>query len=529
MEIRNALQKIDNYLNVVANLNKTILLEGTMSKDELLLMKKYLYTSIDRIEDIEKLLFIEQHDNKSFVPSEVSELANKIVSAQKEIVEVEETDHFEDVEAVLTNEQKTEMEEMVEAIKLENETEVQAITENIEVVNVEAPIELNETQQNSEVINTENEIKTDDIVETIEASKIEETVMSLVAEENIELTSEQDDIINFDKEKIEVVNEIKQEEIPVVNDIVEAKEAIVNENIVQVENEIPKVEEIKEPTIFAEEKIDLIAELPTENIVAEIPTVTNTLVDEKNDLNDIIQEKEESVFVSATNKVESNNKLIDDEEKEEIPLFNKLTPFKEETVLAKFTQQSSSFADTFINKEKENSLEDKKEEVEAKVEIAQPNLFQLTDEKDDELISFTPKSETTIKNNVESFDTSASVLKQSANVLVAEEDEETTIEQLTPSFINTEYNKKTVADILSNKIGKSLSESITLNDKFIFVRELFGNQFAEYEAALKHLDNMQDAVTAENYCNNNLWNKFNWTERGSVAARFIDVIKKKFN
>ena len=401
MEIRNALQKIDNYLNVVANLNKTILLEGTMSKDELLLMKKYLYTSIDRIEDIEKLLFIEQHDNKSFVPSEVSELANKIVSAQKEIVEVEETDHFEDVEAVLTNEQKTEMEEMVEAIKLENETEVQAITENIEVVNVEAPIELNETQQNSEVINTENEIKTDDIVETIEASKIEETVMSLVAEENIELTSEQDDIINFEKEKIEVVNEIKQEEIPVVNDIVETKETIVNENIVQVENEISKVEEIKEPTIFVEEKIDLIAEQPTKNIVAEIPTDTNAFVEEKIDLNDIIQEKEEPVFVAAINKEESNNKLFEeDKSEEEIPLFNKLTPFKEETVLAKFTQQSSSFADTFINKEIENSLEDKKEEVEAKVEIAQPNLFQLTDEKDDELISFTPKSETTIKNNV---------------------------------------------------------------------------------------------------------------------------------
>ena len=53
MEIRNALQKIENYLTVVANLNKTILLEGTMSREELLLMKKYLYSSIDRIEDID--------------------------------------------------------------------------------------------------------------------------------------------------------------------------------------------------------------------------------------------------------------------------------------------------------------------------------------------------------------------------------------------------------------------------------------------------------------------------------------------
>jgi hypothetical protein len=61
MEIRNALQKIENYLTVVANLNKTILLEGTMSREELLLMKKYLYSSIDRIEDIESLLVL---DNK---------------------------------------------------------------------------------------------------------------------------------------------------------------------------------------------------------------------------------------------------------------------------------------------------------------------------------------------------------------------------------------------------------------------------------------------------------------------------------
>ena len=39
MEIRNALQKIENYLTVVANLNKTILSEGTMSRDEFTLMK----------------------------------------------------------------------------------------------------------------------------------------------------------------------------------------------------------------------------------------------------------------------------------------------------------------------------------------------------------------------------------------------------------------------------------------------------------------------------------------------------------
>lgn len=45
--------------DVVSNLSDN-LSEGTMSRDELLLMKKYLYTSIDRIEDIERSLVIDK-------------------------------------------------------------------------------------------------------------------------------------------------------------------------------------------------------------------------------------------------------------------------------------------------------------------------------------------------------------------------------------------------------------------------------------------------------------------------------------
>ena len=120
MEIRNALQKIENYLTVVSNLNKTILSEGTMSRDELLLMKKYLYTSIDRIEDIERSLIIDKREDKSFTPQQMVE--NKFVPVkEKEIVEVTENDHIEEVEAALSNEQKEEMEDMVEDIHAEIE------------------------------------------------------------------------------------------------------------------------------------------------------------------------------------------------------------------------------------------------------------------------------------------------------------------------------------------------------------------------------------------------------------------------
>ena len=126
MEIRNALQKIENYLTVVSNLNKTILSEGTMSRDELLLMKRYLYTSIDRIEDIERSLIIDKKSDKSFTPTATSE--NKFTPArEKEIVEVPETDHIEDVEAKLSNDQKDEFEDMVEDIQTEISAEQKEI------------------------------------------------------------------------------------------------------------------------------------------------------------------------------------------------------------------------------------------------------------------------------------------------------------------------------------------------------------------------------------------------------------------
>ena len=91
------------------------------------------------------------------------------------------------------------------------------------------------------------------------------------------------------------------------------------------------------------------------------------------------------------------------------------------------------------------------------------------------------------------------------------------------------YKPQTIAEITNAKTGKTLSESIALNDKFIFVRELFGNQFSEYETALKHLDTLSNFTSVEQYCNTTLWNKFNWTERGSAAARFMEVLKKKYS
>ncbi|MEZ5054376.1 MAG: hypothetical protein R2807_06390 [Chitinophagales bacterium] len=82
-------------------------------------------------------------------------------------------------------------------------------------------------------------------------------------------------------------------------------------------------------------------------------------------------------------------------------------------------------------------------------------------------------------------------------VLVDETEEvETIIDVIKPSSLNDFLKPKTVSEVLNNKSYKTFGESITLNDKFIFVRELFGNQFSEYDAALKHIDTLENLQVA---------------------------------
>jgi len=427
MEIRNALQKIENYLTVVLNLNKTILSEGSMSRDELLLMKKYLYTSIDRIEDIERSLIIDKKDDKSFAPTETTE--NKFVPAkEKEIFEVAENDHIEDVEATLPVDQQEEMEDMVEDIQAE------ILAEHKEIVGeVEHP---KMVQQKEDLAVAEN-IITEDY--SLNRNAVESTIVNKLEEPVIE-------------------------NVPVIENII-TEDYSLNRN--QVEETV--IEETT-PIVAEEKSVSLL-----DKIKAEVENVT-------------------------------------------------------ETISAKFEEKKpTSLVEDLANKKKEETSFF--EQMEQKLNTTpQSQLFQLFDDRKEDL------HETFAENNTTATYDAAKIIAEKStafeheneSVLIAEKEVQTVIEQLTPSSLNDIFKPQTLVENITTKSNKTLSESIALNDKFIFVRELFGNQFAEYENALKYLDGLDTFVSAEQYCNTTLWNKFNWTERASAAGRFMDLIEKKF-
>ncbi|HRH58477.1 MAG TPA: hypothetical protein PLS10_12555, partial [Chitinophagales bacterium] len=471
-----------------------ILSEGTMSRDELLLMKKYLYTSVDRIEDIERMLIIDHKDNKSFKPTETV-IENKYVPVkEKEIVEVVENDHIEEVEAALSNEQKEELEDLVEEIHTEIEKEDMEFVGEIKSVNEEQKIEIAPLVESSI------------ITEDYSLNKLAENKIEEVVEDN---TS-----------------------VPVLE-----KKSFVD-SIITEDYSLNKLAENKEEKVVAEKN----------ELVAETKSFADSIITEDYTLNKLFENKEDKSIVEKVPLVESiitedysinkvketvlpvSEMITAEVKKEEVPLFdNVITPA--ETLAAKFEDQTTtSFADELVKKNKEETSFFEKFEQKLN-ETQQPQLFEMFDDGKEELHeSFANVNTFTDQvNTITDKPFVSAVYDQHDTVLVAEKAVETMVEQLTPSSLNDVFKPQTVAEVVNTSTSKTLSESIALNDKFIFVRELFGNQFSEYETALKHLDTLNNFTSVEQYCNNTLWNKFNWTERGSAAARFMDVLKKKFS
>ncbi len=200
------------------------------------------------------------------------------------------------------------------------------------------------------------------------------------------------------------------------------------------------------------------------------------------------------------NSFTKNNFLVADEvEKVEDKI-----EFKTETIVAEVESKINLVADEV--EKVEDKIEFKTEtivaEVENKIDLVADDIEEV-----EEKIEF--KTETIIQE------------AESKVNLVTEEIEE--VEE------KIEFNKQNLINEYESIINRrSLSDAIALNDKFIFVRELFGSQFTEYENNIKKIDEFSSHQEAIDYCKNILSPKYNWENKQSIAGRFFELLSKNF-
>ena len=83
--------------------------------------------------------------------------------------------------------------------------------------------------------------------------------------------------------------------------------------------------------------------------------------------------------------------------------------------------------------------------------------------------------------------------------------------------------KQDVSSMLQNKPITDLAKSIGINDKFFFIKELFGGDSELYGKTIKTLNGFTDINDALIYIGNN----FAWDENSEAVARFVDLIRRK--
>ncbi|HAH23494.1 MAG TPA: hypothetical protein DCL77_07020 [Prolixibacteraceae bacterium] len=91
------------------------------------------------------------------------------------------------------------------------------------------------------------------------------------------------------------------------------------------------------------------------------------------------------------------------------------------------------------------------------------------------------------------------------------------------SLNDTLGEKKPIESKLTNGRISNLKAAIGLNDRFLFIREIFDNNAEKYNKVIDHLDTLQQISEAVEYLKANLS-----MQKNEASMKFVDLLKRRF-
>lgn len=93
--------------------------------------------------------------------------------------------------------------------------------------------------------------------------------------------------------------------------------------------------------------------------------------------------------------------------------------------------------------------------------------------------------------------------------------------------IGSVKSDNTLASKLQQKPIADLVKSIGINDKFLFIKELFKNNGEEYNETIQLLNNFSSLMQAFDYLDV-MKQKYNWDESSDASLKIYDLIRRKY-
>jgi CDP-glycerol glycerophosphotransferase (TagB/SpsB family) len=89
--------------------------------------------------------------------------------------------------------------------------------------------------------------------------------------------------------------------------------------------------------------------------------------------------------------------------------------------------------------------------------------------------------------------------------------------------------KKEIAHILKDSPVKDLRKAIGVNDKFVFISELFRGDEAMYERSIKTINTFHILPEAEYWMNRELKVKLGWNDTNETVQHFYQLVRRRFS
>lgn len=86
-----------------------------------------------------------------------------------------------------------------------------------------------------------------------------------------------------------------------------------------------------------------------------------------------------------------------------------------------------------------------------------------------------------------------------------------------------------VAHLLKESPVKDLRKAVGINDRFVFVRELFRGDDAMYDRSIKTINNFNIHSEADYWITRELKHKLGWDEQDATVRTFLQLVRRRFS
>lgn len=242
----------------------------------------------------------------------------------------------------------------------------------------------------------------------------------------------------------------------------------------------------------------------------------NTLSRDKMDKGDIIKPEIEDVGADEEHVLSS--------EKEELPADWKFELEKEPDITFEFEEKRpDALFDRPLTAEELRVIDEKTRlKAVVKEESDYIDFEEETDEDIEEILIEEPKGAS------DEIYVKEVVISERTIAVPAEPIKEETSVPTLNDILSKNVTQETVASQFNSRQVKDLKGMISLNDKLLFVRDLFNGYSLAYSEALELLNRFDSFEAADNFLKQNYASKNNWGTKQDVADKFYEILNRRF-